>query len=146
MRLFKAHGLLWMYEGMLMFGVVFIAGHLFGTLSQTRNALDNRYPLQAFVFVVVAVYFVWFWAKGRTLTMKTWHIRVVDINGRLPAARALSLLAQLDVVSAALAASWMLGCRQPRRLSTLAWVVLWAILARFHPQRRCSMMPGRAPG
>jgi hypothetical protein len=36
----------------------------FGTLSQTRNALDNRHPLQAFVFVVFAVYFVWFWAKG----------------------------------------------------------------------------------
>ena len=32
----------WLYEGMLMFGVVFIAGYLFGTLSQTRNALDNR--------------------------------------------------------------------------------------------------------
>ncbi|MFP5445279.1 MAG: RDD family protein, partial [Betaproteobacteria bacterium] len=29
----------WLYEGMLMFGVVFIAGYLFGTLSQTRHAL-----------------------------------------------------------------------------------------------------------
>ncbi|MEO6015920.1 MAG: RDD family protein, partial [Polaromonas sp.] len=27
----------WLYEGMLMFGVVFISGYLFGTLSQTRN-------------------------------------------------------------------------------------------------------------
>ena len=46
----------WLYEGMLMFGVVFIAGYLFGTLSQTRNAMDNRHALQAFLFVVFGIY------------------------------------------------------------------------------------------
>ena len=64
-----------------MFGVVFISGYLFGTLSQTRNALDNRHALQAFLFVIFGIYFVWFWAKGQTLAMKTWHIRVVNLNG-----------------------------------------------------------------
>ena len=64
-----------------MFGVVFISGYLFGTLSQTRNALDNRHALQAFLFVVFGIYFVWFWAKGQTLAMKTWRIRVVDKHG-----------------------------------------------------------------
>ena len=72
----------WMYEGILMFGVVFIAGYLFGTLSQTRNAMDNRHALQAFLFVVFGIYFTWFWAKGQTLAMKTWHIRVVDHQGQ----------------------------------------------------------------
>ena len=72
----------WVYEGMLLFGVVFIAGYLFGTLSQTRNAMDNRHGLQAFLFVVFGIYFVWFWAKGQTLAMKTWHIRVVDDAGQ----------------------------------------------------------------
>ena len=38
----------WVYESMLLFGVVFISGYLFGTLSQTRNAMDNRHGLQAF--------------------------------------------------------------------------------------------------
>ena len=71
----------WMYEGLLMFGVVFIAGYLFSTLSQTRNALDNRHALQAFVFVVFGVYFVWFWSKGQTLAMKTWKIRVANADG-----------------------------------------------------------------
>src|SRR5256885_8825705 len=61
----------WLYEGMLLFGVVFIAGYLFGTLSQTRNAMDNRHALQAFMFVVLGIYFVWFWSKGQTLAMKT---------------------------------------------------------------------------
>ena len=45
----------WLYEGMLLFGVVFIAGYLFGTLSQTRNAMDNRHLLQAFMLVVLGI-------------------------------------------------------------------------------------------
>ena len=96
----------WLYEGMLMFGVVFIAGYLFSTLSQTRHALDNRHALQAFLFVVFGIYFSWFWAKGQTLAMKTWHIRLVDRYGRpVTQARALAALcAELALVFAALAA------------------------------------------
>ena len=70
-----------MYEGMLMFGVVFIAGYLFGTLSQTRNAMDNRHALQAFLFVMFGIYFTWFWSKGQTLAMKTWGVRLADKDG-----------------------------------------------------------------
>ena len=72
----------WLYEGMLLFGVVFIASYLFSSLSQTRHALDNRLMQQAFLFVVLGIYFAWFWSKGQTLAMKTWHIRVVDLAGR----------------------------------------------------------------
>ena len=72
----------WLYEGTLMFGVVFIAGYLFSALTQTRHALHNRHELQAFIFVVSGIYFAWFWSKGQTLAMKTWHIRVVDRMGR----------------------------------------------------------------
>ena len=46
----------WLYEGMLLFGVVFIAGYLFSSLSQTRHAMDNRPGLQAFVCLVFAIY------------------------------------------------------------------------------------------
>ncbi|WP_228764626.1 ABC transporter substrate-binding protein, partial [Limnohabitans sp. Rim11] len=62
----------WLYEGMLLFGVVFIAGYLFGTLSQTKHAMNNRHGLQAFLFLVFAIYFTWLWSKGQTLAMKTW--------------------------------------------------------------------------
>ena len=65
-----------------MFGVVFLATYLFSSLSQTRNAMDNRNALQAFLFVIFGIYFVWFWAKGQTLAMKTWDIRVVDTQGQ----------------------------------------------------------------
>ena len=51
----------WLYEGMLLFGVVFIAGYLFSALTQTRHALDNRHAQQAFLFVVLGIYFTWFW-------------------------------------------------------------------------------------
>ena len=57
----------WLYEGMLLFGVVFISGYLFGALSQTRHALNNRHALQAFLFVIFGIYFTWFWARGQTL-------------------------------------------------------------------------------
>jgi len=80
----------WFYEGMLLFGVVFVAGYLFGTLSQTKHALDNRHGLQAFLFLIFGIYFTWLWSKGQTLAMKTWHIRVVDAKGQpLTQARAL---------------------------------------------------------
>ena len=57
----------WLYEGILMFGVVFLSGYLFGTLSQTRNALDNRHPLQAFLFVVLASTLSGFGPRDRRL-------------------------------------------------------------------------------
>ena len=129
----------WLYEGMLMFGVVFIAGYLFGTLSQTRNALDNRHGLQAFLFVVFGIYFTWFWAKGQTLAMKTWNIRLVDSLGR-PVTQARALLRYL--------LSWLwflppLAALAPFHLPgpeyvvlLMGWVLVWALLSRFHPQRQ----------
>lgn len=129
----------WLYEGMLMFGVVFIAGYLFSTLSQTRNALDNRHGLQAFLFVVFGIYFTWFWAKGQTLAMKTWHIRVVDRHGRpLTQPRALlryvlSWLWFLPPLAAVAPFSLPAG---ESAVLLLGWVAVWALLSRFHPQRQ----------
>ena len=129
----------WLYEGLLMFGVVFIAGYLFGTLSQTRHAMDNRHWLQAFLFVVFGIYFVWLWAKGQTLAMKTWEIRVVDRQG-LPLTQARALLRYL--------LSWLwflpaLAAVAPFQLSGPesvviigGWIAVWALLSRFHPERQ----------
>lgn len=130
----------WIYEGILLFGVVFLAGWLFSTLGQMRDAMDARRTLlQAFLFVVFGIYFSWFWAKGQTLAMKTWHIRVVDRAGRpLSQGRALlryacswlwflppiALLAPLNAGGATMAAA------------LLAWVLVWALLSRLHPQRQ----------
>ena len=124
----------WLYEGTLMFGVVFLAGYLFSALTQTRHALDNRHGLQAFVFTVSGIYFVWFWSKGQTLAMKTWHIRVVDRAGR-PLTQGRALLRY--------ALSWLwflppLAVMGPFGLRAgevavlmVGWVAVWALLSRF---------------
>ena len=122
-----------------MFGVVFVAGYLFGTMSQTRNAMDNRHGLQAFLFVIFGIYFVWFWAKGQTLAMKTWNIRVVSQHGK-PISQARAVLRY--------ALSWLwflpaLGAAAVFKLSVIetvviaiGWIAVWAILSRFHPQQQ----------
>lgn len=43
-----------MYEGVLLFGVVFLAGYLFDTLTQSRHALALRHTRQAWLFLVMA--------------------------------------------------------------------------------------------
>jgi uncharacterized RDD family membrane protein YckC len=70
------------YEGMLLFGVLFISGWIFSTLLQQRHALYLRNALQIWLFFVVGVYFIWCWTHGgQTLPMKTWRMRVVDAQG-----------------------------------------------------------------
>jgi uncharacterized RDD family membrane protein YckC len=129
----------WLYEGMLLFGVVFIAGYLFGTLSQTRNAMDNRHALQAFLFVVFGIYFVWLWSKGQTLAMKTWHIRVLDRAGR-PLSQSRALLRYLWSwlwFMPPLVASWWFELKNGEAfVIIIGWIAVWAILSRFHPQRQ----------
>jgi uncharacterized RDD family membrane protein YckC len=129
----------WLYEGMLMFGVVFIAGYLFSTLTQTRNALDNRHLQQAFLFVVFGIYFTWFWAKGQTLAMKTWHIRVVDGQGApLTQARALLryVLSWLWFLPPLAVGGWAGLPGSEVAVIVVGWVCIWATLSRFHAQRQ----------
>ena len=129
----------WLYEGMLLFGVVFIAGYLFSALTQTRHALDNRHMQQAFLFIVFGIYFVWFWSKGQTLAMKTWHIRVVDRHGTpITQARALFryVLSWLWFLPPLAAGGIFNLPAGELTVITIGWVLVWALLARFHPQRQ----------
>ncbi len=130
----------WLYEGVLLFAIVFIAGWLFSTLGQMRDAMDARRALlQGFLFVVFGIYFGWFWSRGQTLAMKTWGVRLVDGQGR-PVSQGRALWRYL--------LSWVwflpplvllapLGLR-PGEMAVLSigWVVIWALLSRFHPQRQ----------
>ncbi|CAB3875001.1 RDD family protein [Achromobacter mucicolens] len=106
-----------MYEAVLLFGVVFLAGYLLDTLTQSRNALELRAARQAWLFVAIGAYFVLCWRRrGQTLPMKTWNIRLVDRHGNTPSTGLLILryilawplvLAGAAVVwAAALATGW----------------------------------------
>lgn len=130
----------WMYEGVLMFGVVFISGYLFSALTQTKHALDNRHAHQFFLFVVFGIYFVWLWSKGQTLAMKTWHIRMTDRLGQPVTQKRAMLryfLSYLWFVPP-LAVATITGFRSGLHLFVLClgWVLVYALLSRFHVQRQ----------
>lgn len=129
------------YEGVLLFGVLMIAGWLFSTLTQQRHALSGRHALQAFLFVVLGVYFVWFWSHGgQTVAMKAWHIRLVDRHGApvsQPRALARYLLAWLWFLPA-LAALGLTGLHGGGAIATvlIIGVVGYALLALLNGERQ----------
>jgi uncharacterized RDD family membrane protein YckC len=76
-----------LYEGVLLFGICFAVGMVYGIAEQQRNALQGRTGLIACLFVAIGLYFVVCWARsGQTLPMQTWHLRLVDTHGRLVSA------------------------------------------------------------
>jgi uncharacterized RDD family membrane protein YckC len=71
-----------LYEGVLLFGVIMMVGLLYGVLTQQRHALVGATGLQATLFAALGAYFVYFWGRrGQTLAMLTWHIRLVSQDG-----------------------------------------------------------------
>ena len=129
-----------LYEGVLLFGILFIAGWLFSTLTQQRNAMTLRQPLEVWLFLVLGIYYIWCWTHGgQTLPMKTWHMRVVTKDGSpLTPWRALLryLLAWmwfvpgLAVAKAIDANGWMLV------LPSLLNFLIWAATALFDKERQ----------
>ncbi len=130
-----------LYEGVLLFGVLMPAGWLYSSLTQQRHALQGRTGLQAFLFVVLAVYFVWFWTHGgQTVAMKTWRLRVVAANGRpLTQLRALAryVMCWLWFVPSLLAVQ-LAGLRSAGAISTtvLVGALTYASCSYLHQQRQ----------
>jgi uncharacterized RDD family membrane protein YckC len=129
------------YEGLLLFGVLMAAGLVYGVLTDQRHALKGSLGLQAFLFFVLGLYFVGFWVRqGQTLAMRTWRMQLVGLDGRrvswqraacryvlawlwfLPALGTLSL--------AGLKGAW------PAFAAVSVGVLTYATLAFLHPQRQ----------
>ncbi len=71
------------YEGVLLFGVLMIAALAYGLATQQRHALVGMHGLQLFLFLVLGLYFTWFWSHGgQTVAMKTWHVRLLSRDGQ----------------------------------------------------------------
>ena len=71
-----------LYELLILLALVFIAtlpfSYVFGDATQGWK----RLLLQAWVLVVTAAYFGWFWTHGgQTLPMKTWRFKLVRVDG-----------------------------------------------------------------
>lgn len=129
------------YEGVLLFGVLMIAGYLYSTLTQQRHALQGQHGLQAFLFVVLGIYFTWFWSRsGQTVAMKAWHIRLVRADGDpVSQARALCryVLSWLWFVPALIMAD-LAGLHSTSAIFGLltVGVVAYGLLALLQPDRQ----------
>jgi uncharacterized RDD family membrane protein YckC len=128
------------YEGVLLFGVLMIAGYLFAGFTQQRHALIGRGYLQLFLFLVLGIYFVWFWSRGgQTVAMKAWRIRLLTREGQaLSQSRALAryLLCWMWFVPALIVNAWAASRSAAVMFGTLALgVVLYALLAFVNPGR-----------
>jgi uncharacterized RDD family membrane protein YckC len=127
-----------LYEAVLLFGVVMVAGLAYGLLTDQRNALQGNTGLQVFLFIVLGAYFVGQWASsGQTLAMKTWHIRVQTADGRAPGrtrAAARYVASWLWFVPA-LASAHAAGIRNVAFMAGMvaAGMAAYALLARMRP-------------
>lgn len=129
------------YESVLLFGIVFFAGYLFGTLTQQRNGLTHHNLLAAWVALVVGVYFVWCWTRGgQTLPMKTWRLRLVATDSDRPPTPARALARYLAAwlwFLPPLALHPLLHLSVPVTLAlATVWFVLWAAAARLDRARQ----------
>ena len=76
------------YEGVLLFGVVFISGYLYSALTRFKGQAGSSlyFGFQATIFIAIGLYFVLSWRKGgQTLPMKTWKFRLASTSGARPA-------------------------------------------------------------
>ncbi len=129
------------YEGVLLFGVLSLAALAYGLVTEQRHALVGLHGLQVFLFLVLGLYFTWFWSHGgQTVAMKTWHVRLLSRDGQpVGAARAwLRYVLSWLWFMPALAGLHLAGLRGGGTvtLALFAGVVLYALLARFNPRRQ----------
>ncbi|MFN7695666.1 MAG: RDD family protein [Burkholderiales bacterium] len=130
------------YEGLLLFGVLACAGLLYGVLLRPDGS-ENWGPwFSGFMLVVMAGYFTWFWSKGETLAMATWHLRIHCKGRDQPPSKPRALL------RFALSLLWFLPGLTTVHLFGLdhvrgAWwtalganILVYAALTRLHPSRQ----------
>ena len=73
------------YEALLLAALLLLASATFVALGGDASDARGRTLLQAWLVVVMGVYYVWSWSAGRrTLPMRTWRLRLVDRAGAPP--------------------------------------------------------------
>ena len=129
------------YEGVLLFGVVMLAGLVYGLVTQQKHALAGSAGLKAFLFVVLGLYFTYFWSRsGQTLAMLTWHIKLVGphatpVSPARAAARYLLCWLWFLPALAGVHFSGLQGAG-PTLAVVAAGVLAYAALARMRPDQQ----------
>jgi hypothetical protein len=131
-----------LYEGLLVFGVLAAASLAYGLVLRPSGDTNWGMAHKLYLLCVLAAYFTWFWSRGETLAMGTWHLRLRMAKGAGPVRPARALL------RFALSLMWFLPGLLTLHLSGLdgergAWwmvmganVVGYALLTRLHPSRQ----------
>ena len=131
-----------LYEGVLLFGVLMIAGIAYSASTGLRDPdAQGTFGLQFFLFLVLGLYFGWFWSHGgQTVAMKAWHIRIARPDGgsvSMPRALVRYVLSWLWFAPALLAAH-LSGLKSGGSLFgiVMTGVLAYAALSRFSPERQ----------
>jgi uncharacterized RDD family membrane protein YckC len=130
-----------LYEGVLLLGVVMIGGLFYALVTRQTHALHGQTGLRVWLFLLLGAYFVWFWTRGgQTLAMQTWHIRLETATGQTVGwgrACLRYLLAWLWFVPALAMVSWS-GLKSTALVFTAmaVGVLVYGALSRLHPQRQ----------
>jgi uncharacterized RDD family membrane protein YckC len=138
----------WLYEGMLLFGVMVASGLVYFIAASWLTGLSpgemNSHPnlklgFQATCFLVLGLYFIWMWHRGQTLAMKTWRIEIVGTDGRRVSNKTAfkRYLASWIWFLPPIITSYAFHLSVIElSFATLGWVAVWSIISRFHPQRQ----------
>lgn len=71
------------YEGLLLFAVLWFAGLALTLLERALDFPHSRAVQQTVLVLITAAYFTWHWTRtGQTLAMKAWRLRLVGRDGR----------------------------------------------------------------
>lgn len=132
-----------LYEALLLFGVGLVSGAV-GTFALKLAGITQAAPyhavLQVVGITVYGVYFVWFWwRRGQTLPMQTWHIKLVTSEGRpVSVARAAARYAvgYLWIAPAFVVAALNHWPPVTTLLAAGIWIVVYALLSLLQPQRQ----------
>ncbi len=130
-----------MYEGVLLFGVLAVTALVYGVLVHQTSGIEKRSGLIAVCFLVLGVYFIGLWTRaGQTLAMKTWHLRVLTDRG-LPLTPRRALARYLASYIWFLPALALAKASMPLNGYAIAgivagWIALYALSALLHPRRQ----------
>jgi len=131
-----------LYEGVLLFGVLMIAGIAYSASTGLRDPdAQGTVGLRIFLFLVLGLYFGWFWSHGgQTVAMKAWHIRLTDAHGgpvAMPRALVRYVLSWLWFAPALLTAH-LSGLKSGGSLCgiVVSGVLAYAALSRFSSERQ----------